>query len=172
MAKLDIIKVPDPLLRKVSTPVERVDDDLRRFLDDMLETMYEAPGIGLAAVQVAQPIRAIVMDIAKGEDEPKSPIAMINPEIVELGSEMRLHEEGCLSIPEVYAELERPASALVRYIDREGRRQEMRCEGLLATVLQHEVDHLDGKLFIDYLGRLKRDMIIKKFKKQKALASS
>jgi peptide deformylase len=172
MAKLDIITIPDPILRKVSKPVERVDDDLRRFLDDMLETMYAAPGIGLAAVQVGQPIRALVMDIVRDETEAKNPIAMINPEIVELGTQMRLHEEGCLSIPEVYAELERPASALVRYIDREGHAREMRVEGLMATVLQHEVDHLDGKLFIDYLGRLKRDMIIKKFKKQKALASS
>jgi peptide deformylase len=171
MAIRPIVTLPDAILRTVSRPVERVDDDLRRLLDDMLETMYDAPGIGLAGIQVAEPIRVLVMDIAKGEDEPKRPIAMVNPEIVKLGGEMRLHEEGCLSIPEVYAEVERPASALVRYIDRDGKPQEMLCEGLLSTVVQHEMDHLDGKLFIDYLSRLKRDMIIKKFKKQKALSA-
>ena len=165
MAKtLEIIKIPDPMLRQKSAPVERVDDELRSFLDDMLETMYDAPGVGLAAVQVANPIRALVMDIT-GEDEDKNPIFLINPEIVELGEEMRLHEEGCLSIPEVFAEIERPASARVAYIDREGEPCETIFEGMLSTVVQHEIDHLDGKLFIDFLSRLKRDMIIKKFVK-------
>lgn len=167
MTVLSIIKLPDPLLRQVSAPVERVDDQLRAFLDDMLATMYKAPGIGLAAVQVGHPIRVLVMDIVKDETAPKQPICMINPSIVKLGPEMRLHEEGCLSIPEVYAELERPSSALINYIDRDGKPQKMLCEGVMATVVQHEIDHLDGKLFIDYLGRLKRDMIIKRFRKAK-----
>ncbi len=174
MAKtLDIITIPDPLLRQQSRPVERVDDELRAFLDDMLETMYEAPGVGLAAVQVANPIRALVMDIATGEDEPNNPICMINPEILELGDEPRLHEEGCLSIPEHYAEIERPASARVSYIDRDGKRREILCEGMLSTVVQHEIDHLNGKLFIDFLSRLKRDIIVRKFvKAQKSSASA
>jgi peptide deformylase len=177
MAKLEIIKVPDPLLRKVSQPVEHIDDDLRRLLDDMLETMYAAPGIGLAAVQVGRPIRALVMDVAQreakeGETVERRPIAMINPRILELGETTRTHEEGCLSIPDIYAEIERPATARVRYVDREGREQELLCEGLLSTVLQHEIDHLDGKLFIDYLGRLKRDMIIRKMVKQKRQAEA
>ena len=138
----------------------------------MLETMYDAPGVGLAAVQVANPIRAIVMDVS-GEEDEKNPIFMINPKVIELGEEVRLHEEGCLSIPEVYAEIERPASARVSFIDREGKQQEMLCEGMLSTVVQHEIDHLDGKLFIDFISRLKRDMIIKKFvKAQKASATA
>lgn len=169
---LEIIKIPDPLLRQKSKPIERVDDAMRAYLDDMLETMYDAPGVGLAAIQVANPIRALVMDIAK-EDEPKNPICMINPEIIELGSEPRLHEEGCLSIPEVYAEIERPGTARVKYIDRDGKQAEMLCEGMLATVVQHEIDHLDGKLFIDFLSRLKREMIVRKFvKAHKAAATA
>lgn len=170
MAKLDIITLPDPLLRKTSEPVERVDDELRRLMDDMLETMYEAPGIGLAAVQVAVPRRVIVMDVTRDEeDAEKDPICMVNPEIVTLSDEMRLHEEGCLSIPEFTAEIERPAKSLVRYIDRDGMPQEMVCEDLLATVVQHEIDHTNGVLFIDYLSRLKRDMVIKKFIKAKKI---
>lgn len=171
---LEIIKLPDPLLREVSKPVERVDDELRAYLDDMLETMYKAPGVGLAAIQVANPIRALVMDISRSdEEEPRNPICMINPEIIELGDEPRLHEEGCLSIPEVFAEIERPASARVSYIDRDGNKQEMLCEGMLSTVVQHEIDHLNGKLFIDFLSRLKRDMVVKKFiKAQKASAAA
>ena len=170
---LEIISIPDPLLRAPSTPIERVDDELRAYLDDMLHTMYEAPGVGLAAVQVANPIRAIVMDITtREEDEPKNPICMINPEIIELGPEPRLHEEGCLSIPEVYAEVERPGSARVAYIDRDGKQAEMLCEGFLATVVQHEIDHLDGKLFIDFLSRLKRDMIVRKFVKAKKASTT
>jgi len=170
MAKLDIITLPDPLLRKTSKPVERVDDELRRLMDEMLETMYEAPGIGLAAVQVAVPRRVIVMDVTRDDDEEdaeKDPICMVNPEIVTLSDEMRLHEEGCLSIPEFTAEIERPAISVVRYIDRDGLPQEMVCEGLLSTVVQHEIDHTNGVLFIDYLSRLKRDMVIKKFIKAK-----
>lgn len=165
MAIRNIITVPDPLLRAVSRPIEKVDASVRRLIDDMLETMYGAPGIGLAAVQVAEPVRVLVMDIVKDEDKPKNPIAMINPEILRLGESMRAHEEGCLSIPERYYEIERPATALVRYIDREGKAKEMLCEDMLSTVVQHEIDHLNGKLFIDHLSKLKRDIIIKKLVK-------
>ncbi len=171
MTKREIITLPDPLLRKASAPVERVDDELRALIDDMLETMYDAPGIGLAAVQIAVPRRLIVMDIKyrkpdeEGGEVAPEPIAMVNPEIVSLGEEMRLHEEGCLSIPEFYAEVERPSQVTVRYLDREGKQQERVCEDILATVVQHEVDHLNGKLFIDYISRLKRDRVIKKFVK-------
>ena len=176
MTKLDIITLPDPLLRQSSAPIERVDDELRRLMDDMLETMYDAPGLGLAGVQVAVPRRLLVMDVAEseaegegevGEEPKKNPIFMVNPVILERSGEMRTHEEGCLSIPEVFAEIERPNSCRVRYIDREGEIREMVCEGLLSTVVQHEIDHLNGKLFIDYLSRLKRDMVIKKFVKSK-----
>jgi peptide deformylase len=172
MAKLPIITLPDPLLRKPSEPVARVDDELRRLMDDMLETMYAAPGVGLAAVQVGVPRRLIVLDTAKDGEEAK-PLCMVNPEIVTLGSELRTHEEGCLSIPDVRIEIERPASLTVRYLDREGKRQQLAAEGLLATAIQHEIDHLNGKLIIDFLSRLKRDIIIRKFKKQaKADASA
>jgi len=164
MAKLQIITLPDPLLRKASTPVERIDEELRALADDMLETMYAAPGVGLAAVQVGVPRRLVVLDTAKG-DEPPRPLVLINPEIVTLGTELRQHEEGCLSIPDVRIDIERPASATVRYLDREGRPQEIVAEGLLATAVQHEIDHLNGKLIIDFLSRLKRDIIIRKFKK-------
>ncbi len=164
MTKLEIIKVPDPLLRTVSAPVERVDDEIRKLLDDMLETMYAAPGLGLAGVQVAVPKRVMVMDIAK-DDEPKNPISLINPEILERSEEMRVHEEGCLSLPEVFAEIERPAACRVSYVDRDGNAREMLFEDLLSTVVQHEIDHLNGVLFIDHLSKLKRDMIIKKYLK-------
>jgi peptide deformylase len=165
MAIRPIITLPDPLLRKVSQPVERVDDDLRRLMDDMLETMYAAPGVGLAAVQVGVPRRLVVLDVAE-DDEERQPLYLVNPEIVSLGSEMRLHEEGCLSIPEVRVEIERPASLVLRYTDRAGERQELEASGLLATAVQHEINHLDGKLIIDFLSSLKRDMVVRKFKKQ------
>jgi peptide deformylase len=163
---LPLITLPDPLLRAVSAPIERVDADLERLIDNMFVTMYEAPGIGLAAVQVGVPRRLLIMDVSKGEDEPKAPIVMINPELLAVESDLlRLHEEGCLSIPDIYAEVERPNVVRMRYLDRAGQPQEMLCEGLLATVVQHELDHLDGKLFIDYLSRLKRDRIVRKFVK-------
>jgi peptide deformylase len=165
MAVLPIIVLPDPLLRKPSAPIERVDAEVRQLAADMLETMYAAPGVGLAAVQVAVPRRLIVLDTAKDEEPPK-PLVLINPEIVELGSELRMHEEGCLSIPDVRVEIERPGTLTARYIDLEGKRQELKAEGLLATVIQHEIDHLDGKLIIDFLTRLKRDIIVRRFKKQ------
>jgi len=165
MTKLAIIKLPDPLLRKVSVPVERIDEEVRRLADDMLETMYAAPGVGLAAVQVGVPRRLVVLDTAKGDDEPPRPMVMINPEVVALGKEMREHEEGCLSIPDVRIDIERPSSVTVRYLDREGKPQELAAEGLLATAIQHEIDHLNGRLIIDFLSRLKRDIIVRRFKK-------
>ena len=166
MAILDIIKIPDPLLRRPSLAVERADAAVLRLVNDMFATMYAAPGVGLAAVQVAVPRRVLVMDIAKGDEDAKQPIAMLNPEIVAIvGNDMRIYEEGCLSIPEVFAEVERPASVRVAYLDLKGMRIEMLCEGMLATVVQHEIDHLNGKLFIDYLSKLKRNIIIKKMVK-------
>ncbi len=163
MLKLPIIKLPDPILREKSQPVETVDAEVRSFLNDMLETMYAAPGIGLAAVQVGLLRRMIVMDTVRGEELPKNPMMLINPEIVSSGDTMRLHEEGCLSIPEMYADVERPGLVRVRYIDIEGRPREEDFEGLAATVVQHEVDHLNGVLFIDHLSRLKRDLLVKKY---------
>ncbi|MDX2257668.1 MAG: peptide deformylase [Hyphomicrobiaceae bacterium] len=164
MAKLAIITIPDPLLRQPSAPVERVDDDVRRLIDDMFETMYAAPGIGLAGVQVAVPRRLVVLDVA-GDGEEKRPIALVNPEIVTHGEARRVYEEGCLSIPDVHVEIERPASVTVRYLDRDGQQRELAAEGLLATAIQHEIDHLDGRLIIDFMSKLRRDMVIRKFKK-------
>ncbi len=148
--------------------MERIDDDLRRFMDQMLGAMYEAPGIGLAAVQVGVPRRVVVLDVAKREEEEAepNPLFLVNPEILTFSDDRIIREEGCLSIPEYYAEVERPAAVRVTYLDREGKRQEMEASGILATCLQHEIDHLDGKLFIDYLSKLKRDMVIKRFSKQ------
>ena len=165
MAKREIIVLPDPILRKVSEPVERVDDELRELMDDMLETMYDAPGIGLAAIQVAVPKRLLVLDVADHENEERNPICMVNPVIVARGDSMCAYEEGCLSIPDVRVEIERPATVTVRYIDREGEQRQVAADGLLATAVQHEIDHLDGKLIIDHMSRLKRDMVIRKFKK-------
>jgi peptide deformylase len=159
-----LILLPDPLLRQVSKPVERVDEALRKFAGDMLETMYDAPGIGLAAIQVGEPIRLLVIDLAKEGEDP-APQVFINPEILEASEERSVYEEGCLSIPDYYAEVERPASVRVKFLDRDGKEQEIRAEGLLATCLQHEIDHLNGVLFIDHISRLKRDMVVKKFKK-------
>jgi peptide deformylase len=159
-----LIILPDPLLRQMSKPVERVDADLKRFADDMLETMYDAPGIGLAAIQVGAPLRMLVIDLAK-EDEPKAPQIFVNPEILTTSNARSAYEEGCLSIPDYYAEVERPASVSVRFLDLEGRRQEIAAEGLLATCLQHEIDHLNSVLFIDHISKLKRDMVVKKFRK-------
>jgi peptide deformylase len=161
-----ILTLPDPLLRKRGKPVERVDDELRWLIDDMFATMYDAPGIGLAAPQIGISRRLIVMDPAK-EEAPKTPLVMVNPKILERSEEMRVHEEGCLSIPDFTAEVERPAKTRVAYIDREGEPQEAELDGIWSTLVQHEIDHLNGVLFIDYLSRLKRDMVVKKFRKQK-----
>ena len=172
MPPLEIITLPDSKLRLVSDPIERIDDDLRRFADQMLETMYEAPGIGLAAIQVGVPRRMLVLDVAQREDETaeRDPMVLINPEILTFSDEMVVREEGCLSIPEYYAEVERPAELRVRFLDRDGKPREIEAKGVLATCIQHEVDHLNGKLFIDYLSKLKRDMVIKKFNKQAKLS--
>ncbi|WP_353645778.1 peptide deformylase [Mesorhizobium sp. WSM2239] len=159
-----LIILPDPVLRQVSKPVSQVDAPLLKLADDMLETMYDAPGIGLAAIQVGEPLRMLVIDLAK-EDEKPAPQVFINPEIVASGEERSVYEEGCLSIPDYYAEVERPATVRVKYLDRDGKLQETEAEGLLATCLQHEIDHLNGVLFIDHISKLKRDMVVKKFKK-------
>lgn len=165
MTVLPIITIPDPVLRKISDPVERVDSAVLKLMDDMLETMYAAPGIGLAAIQVGVPKRVLVLDTAE-DGQPKAPIAMANPEIVKIGQTTRVYEEGCLSIPDIRVDIERPETVTVRYVGRDGKQKELAAEGLLATAIQHELDHLDGQLIIDFLSRLKRDMIIRKFKKQ------
>ena len=159
-----LIILPDPILRQVSKPVERVDGPLRKLADDMLATMYDAPGIGLAAIQIGQPMRMLVIDLAK-EDETPAPHVFINPEILSSADTRSVYEEGCLSIPDYYAEVERPATVRVKYLDRDGKLQETEAEGLMATCLQHEIDHLNGVLFIDHISKLKRDMVVKKFKK-------
>lgn len=165
MSLLPIITLPDPLLRKASAPVERVDAELLRLADNMLETMYGAPGVGLAAVQVGVLRRLVVLDVADEEKDGKQPLVLINPEIISLGSETRIHEEGCLSIPDYHVDIERPSTLTLRYTNRSGKRTELDADGLLATAVQHELDHLDGKLIIDFLSRLKREMVIRKFKK-------
>lgn len=160
-----LIILPDPVLRQVSRPVERVDDELRKFAADMLDTMYDAPGIGLAAIQVGEPRRLLVIDLAR-EDEPKAPKIFINPEILARSDEMSIHEEGCLSIPDYYAEVSRPARITVRHLDETGQQRTIEAEGLLATCLQHEIDHLDGVLFIDHISKLKRDIVMRRFRKR------
>lgn len=198
MSVLDIVNLPDPLLREVSKPVEQIDDRLNAFIDDMFETMYDAPGIGLAGIQVALPRRVFVIDCGDPKDEiereeqlskwdaeveaaeaagvepperperkpsTKRPIVMINPEIVSFSDEPSIYDEGCLSIPDYYAEVERPAGCTIEYLDREGNKQLLEADGILSTCLQHEFDHLNGKLFIDHLSSLKRNMVIKKFTK-------
>ena len=159
-------------LKQKSKPVAAVDDDLRALMDDMLETMYAAPGIGLAAIQVGAPVRVIVMDLARGE-EPKAPRFFVNPQILWASEEVLPYEEGCLSVPEIYDEVERPAKVRVRYLDYDGQAVEEEAEGLVAVCIQHEIDHLDGVLFLDHLSRLKRDRAISRVRKaqaEKALA--
>jgi len=167
MTKRPILIHPDPRLKKVSAPVPDLSDDLRRLADDMLETMYDAPGIGLAAPQVGVNTRLIVMDCVKAEGEAPRPLIMFNPEIIAASDERSVYEEGCLSIPEQYGEVERPAEVTVRWIDRDGREQQEDFAGLWATCVQHEVDHLDGKLFIDYLKPLRRQLITRRMQKLK-----
>jgi peptide deformylase len=198
MAILDIISIPDPLLREVSKPIEQIDARHDKLIDQMFETMYEAPGIGLAAVQVALPVRLIVMDCGdpkdeiereaelekweeevalaeeEGRDPPerparkpttKKPMVLINPKIVDFSDEVSVYNEGCLSIPEYFADVERPAGCTVEFLDREGKKQTLAATGLLSTCIQHEVDHLNGTLFIDHISKLKREMVVKKFTK-------
>ena len=180
MALLDIISIPDPILRKRSNPVEKIDDVLLSLLDDMAETMYAAPGIGLAGVQIAQLLRIVTVDVSdrptnryiknideiqKKETFVKELLFLINPVIVSLGEEFSIFEEGCLSIPNYLAQVERPASCVVEYVDRQGEKQILQADGLLSTCLQHEIDHLNGTLFIDHISKLKRDMVIRKFTK-------
>ena len=171
MAVRDILTAPDPRLRQVSRPVEKVDDALRRLMDDMLATMYAAKGIGLAAIQVGEPVRVLVMDLA-GEDEEPNPQFFVNPEIINPSDETSVYAEGCLSVPEFYEDVERPARCRVRFLGYDGQPQELDAEGLFATCLQHEMDHLEGVLFIDHLSRLKRDRIVKKLKKEQRLTAS
>lgn len=165
MTKLDIITLPDPRLKLVSEPVAVVDAEIRRILDDMLETMYEAPGVGLAAIQVAIPKRLVTIDVSR-EGEEKAPLFLVNPEITWVSEELSTYQEGCLSVPEHYDDVVRPARCRVKFLDRDGKSQEIEAEGLLATCIQHEIDHLDGIVFIDHLSRLKRERIAKRFLKQ------
>ena len=171
MAIREILTAPDQRLREVSKPVDKVDDDLRALMDDMLETMYDAPGIGLAAIQVGVPLRVIVMDLA-GKDEEPAPRFFVNPEILEPSEDKNLYEEGCLSVPEYFDEVERPAQCRVKYLDYNGVEQVEDAEGMFATCIQHEMDHLEGILFIDYLSRLKRERVLKKLKKEQRLAAA
>lgn len=159
-----LILLPDPVLRQVSKPVEQIDSSVKKLAGDMFETMYDAPGIGLAAIQIGVPLCMLVIDLAK-QDEPKQPQIFINPEIVSRSDERSTYEEGCLSIPEYYADVERPATVRVKFIDGNGQEQELEADGLLATCLQHEIDHLNGVLFIDHISKLKRDMVVRRFKK-------
>lgn len=174
MAIRPILEVPDPRLKTVSTPVETFDDELRTLVADMFETMYDAPGIGLAAIQVGVPKRVLVIDLQEQEDEEgkpiKAPRVFINPEILDPSAEQSLYNEGCLSVPDQYAEVERPVSIRARWQDLDGKVHEEAMDGLMATCLQHEMDHLEGILFIDHLSRLKRQMVLKKLEKMRKAA--
>jgi peptide deformylase len=175
MALLPIIETPDPRLRTVSTPVETVDAALQTLIDDMFETMYAAPGIGLAAIQVGVPKRLLVIDLQEEQDEEgkpvKDPRVFINPEILETSEDLQVYQEGCLSVPDQYADVERPATIRARWQDREGKVHEEQIDGLLAVCLQHEMDHLEGVLFIDHLSRLKREMVLKRLLKARQKAA-
>ena len=164
MALREILIVPDPRLKKECEPVEAVNDEIKTILNDMLETMYAAPGIGLAAPQIGVMKRVVVMDVSDDKDKPE-PLKLINPEIIWESEETSIYQEGCLSIPEQYADVERPAEVGMRYMDENGETHEIEADGLLATCIQHEIDHLDGVLFTDYLSALKRNMILKKVQK-------
>lgn len=175
MAILPIIEAPDPRLRVISSPVETVDDDLRALIADMFETMYEAPGIGLAAIQVGVPKRVLVIDLQEPEEEGgegvRDPRIFINPEIVEHSDDLRTYQEGCLSVPDQFADVDRPDTIRARWLDEKGDAHDERLEGLLATCLQHEMDHLEGVLFIDHLSRMKRDMLLRKLEKARKQAA-
>ncbi|MDK2769139.1 MAG: peptide deformylase [Sphingomonas sp.] len=175
MAILPIVEVPDPRLKTVSTPVEKVDDELRALIADMFDTMYDAPGIGLAAIQVGVPKRVIVMDLQEEEDEEgkpiKAPRVFINPEILDPAAEMNTYTEGCLSVPDQFADVDRPATCRVKWLDEQGVAHDEVFTGLLATCIQHEMDHLEGIVFLDHLSRLKRQMLMKKLEKARRLAA-
>lgn len=175
MAVLPIVEIPDPRLRLVSRAVDTVDDGVRKLIDDMTDTMYAAHGIGLAAIQVGVDRRILVIDLQEEEDADGKPVrnprAYVNPEILSVSDERALYNEGCLSIPEQYAEVERPVACRVRWLDRDGKSHEAEMDGLLATCMQHEIDHLNGTLFIDHISRLKRDMLIKKLNKARKSAA-
>ncbi len=166
MALLDIIVAPDPRLKLQAKPVGRVTPEIRQLMDDMLETMYAAPGVGLAAPQVGQLVRVIVVDVAK-KDEPRQPLRLADPEIVAASDELATYEEGCLSLPEQFADVERPKKVRVRYRDENDQVKEIDAEGLLAVCIQHEMDHLEGTLFVDHISALRRNMILRKLQKQK-----
>ena len=170
MAKRPILILPDPRLRAVADPIKKIDDGVRQLAQDMLDTMYDAPGIGLAAPQIGEMKRIVVMDLAK-EDEPPEPLVMINPELLSVSEDTVTTEEGCLSIPELYYDVERPAEVTVRYTDLDGNKVEREAADRFAICVQHELDHLDGVLYIDYLSRLKRDRVLKKFQKLAKRAS-
>jgi len=170
MALLPILTAPDPALKKISAPVKQVDAGIRKLMDDMLETMYHAPGIGLAAPQVGVLKRVIVLDLAREGEDPQ-PLRIANPEIAWVSDDDATYNEGCLSVPEHYADVVRPAACRVKYLDQDNKQQEIAAEGLLATCLQHEIDHLDGVLFIDHLTSLKRNMILRKLLKAKKAAA-
>ncbi|QLC24104.1 peptide deformylase [Parasphingopyxis algicola] len=178
MAILPIVEVPDPRLKTLSTPVEEVTDETRKLIADMFETMYDAPGIGLAAIQVGVPKRILVIDLQEPESdaedaEPvRDPRVFINPELIDPSEELRTYEEGCLSIPDQFAEIERPDSVTARWLDENGEQHEERLDGLLATCLQHEMDHLEGIVFIDHLSRMKRNMVLKKLEKSRKLQAA
>ena len=164
MSLREIITLPDKRLRLVSKPVAKIDSGIRKLVDEMFAAMYAAPGIGLAAIQLGEPHRVVTLDLSKKEEE-KEPQVFINPEITWSSDTLNVHEEGCLSIPDYYAEVERPDTVTVRYVDREGKQQELVADGLLATCLQHEIDHLNGVLFVDHISKLKRDIVMRRFKK-------
>jgi peptide deformylase len=166
MTLKQILTEPNEILRKKSLPVEKVDEDLQKLMDDMLETMYAAPGIGLAAIQIGVPKRVIVLDISP-KNEPRAPMCFVNPEIIEKSKNNSTYEEGCLSVPGQFAEIDRPDGCQIKFLDYHGQLKQIKFEGILATCIQHEIDHLEGILFIDYLSKLKKSMIVKKLSKQK-----
>lgn len=175
MAILPILETPDPRLKTISTPVDGVDDDLRALIKDMFDTMYDAPGIGLAAIQVGVPKRVLVIDLQEKDEETgkviREPRVFINPEIIAESEEMQVYSEGCLSVPDQYADVQRPAVITARWLDEQGKAHEETLDGLLAICLQHEMDHLEGILFIDHLSKLKRDMVLKKLAKARKMAA-
>ncbi|MRG72963.1 peptide deformylase [Alphaproteobacteria bacterium HT1-32] len=171
MALLPIITAPDPRLKVVSEPVDAVTDDIRQLMDDMLETMYDAPGVGLAAPQVGVTKRVIVIDTASSDEDP-APMRLANPEVVWESEETKVYDEGCLSLPEYYSDVERPDRVRVRYLDYDGASQEIEVDGLTAVCIQHEIDHLDGILFVDHISRVKREVILRKLTKARKLAAS